>query len=102
MADATTLTVKILDKEYQVSCEPDEIQALQQSANYVDDKMRKIKETSTVLGLDRVAVMAALNIANDYITQSQKTDEVRSDQGENIRSLTGKIDQVITRLKTPR
>ena len=65
--DTQTVSVSILEKEYQVSCKPDEVKALKESASYVDEKMREIKSSGAILGLDRIAVMAALNIANDYI-----------------------------------
>ena len=99
MEDGTTVTVKILDKEYQVSCEPGEVADLRQSASYVDDKMREFKEKSTVIGLDRLAVMVALNIPNDFFGASRKTDSVKSDQSENLKTLSGKLDQALLRIK---
>ena len=99
MSEAQTVTVSILDKDYQINCEPDEVAALRQSAQYLDDKMREIKSKSNVFGLDRLAVMAALNIANDLISQTQKTDQVVSNQEGEIQSLNGKLDQAINRLK---
>jgi cell division protein ZapA len=99
MVDGTTVTVRILDKEYQVSCEPNEVQALRKSATYVDDKMREFKENSSVLGLDRLAVMVALNIANDYISESLKTESVLSTRDENLKALSGKLDQALVRFK---
>ncbi|MEX2488305.1 MAG: cell division protein ZapA [Pseudomonadales bacterium] len=94
-----TVKVTILDKEYQVSCAPDEVSALRQSAAHVDEKMREIKSNSNVLGLDRIAVMAALNIANDYLSQSQMTDELVNARSEDITALYGKVDRVLSRLK---
>ena len=99
MADATTVTVRIIDKEYQVSCQPDEVQALKKSANYVDEKMREFKENSAVLGLDRLAVMVALNIANDFISETQKVESVQSTQDENLKALSGKLEQALVRFK---
>ena len=99
MSEPQIVTVSILDKEYQINCAPDEVAALRQSAQYLDDKMREIKSTSSVFGLDRLAVMAALNIANDLISQTQKTGEVVANQEGEIQSLTGKLDQAINRLK---
>ena len=99
MADGTTVTVKILDKEYQVSCEPAEVADLRQSASYVDDKMREFKEKTTVIGFDRLAVMVALNIANDFFGESRKTESVKSDQSENLKTLFGKLDQALLRIK---
>jgi len=99
MADGTTVTVKILDKEYQVSCEPGEVADLRQSASYVDEKMREFKEKSTVIGLDRLAVMVALNIANDFFGESKKIESVATDHSENLKTLSGKLDQALLRIK---
>jgi len=97
--DAQTETVSILERDYQVNCKPDEISALKKSAAYVDDKMRDIKANASVLGLDRIAVMAALNIANDYLGQSQSDANVINHQADKIQSLTDKLDLALKRLK---
>ena len=100
MSNVQTVTVSILDKDYQVSCKPDEVSALQQSARYLDKKMREIKSGSSILGLDRIAVMAALNIANDYLSENQKTESLVASQAREIAFLTGKLDQALARLKS--
>ena len=72
MSDApTTVNVTILDKEYQVACPPDEVDALTASARYLDTQMNEIRETGKIFGLDRIAVMAALNIANEFINNRE-------------------------------
>ena len=73
MATSETITVSIFDKDYQVSCPADEVQALRDSAFYLDQKMREIKKSGSVLGLDRLAVMAALNITNDFLVRRPRT-----------------------------
>jgi len=100
MADQVqTVKVTILDKDYQINCAPDEVNALKQSASYLDEKMREIKSRSSIFGLDRIAVMAALNIANDYLNQASRTEAVVDTQAEAIRMLSGKLDQALTKLK---
>ena len=66
-AKHTTVSVKILEKEYQVACPDDEVDALTASARYLDKQMTEIRDTGKVFGLDRIAVMAALNIANEFL-----------------------------------
>ncbi|MDZ7686666.1 MAG: cell division protein ZapA [Gammaproteobacteria bacterium] len=89
----------MLDKEYQVSCKRDEVSALKESAQYLDARMREVKSSSSVLGLDRIAVMAALNIANDYLLESKKTENVVASQADEIRSLNGKLDRALDKLR---
>ena len=59
MSQPNTVTVKILDKEYQVACPEDQEDNLATSAKYLDKQMRKIRETGKVIGVERIAVMAA-------------------------------------------
>ncbi len=110
MADSKTVRVSILDKDYQVSCEADEVAALQRSASFLDQKMREMKENSNVIGLDRLAVMAALNLTNDLLAQSDQAKQLNSrqseiegrllSQSEGIDQLGEKLDTALNRLKT--
>ena len=96
MSDSETVTVSILEKNYQVNCAPDEVAALHQSARLLDEKMREIKDASSVLGLDRIAVMAALNIANDLLTREQEIDNTEQD----FRHLDAKLTQALKRAQS--
>ena len=81
---SNTVTVSILDKEYQVAC-PEEQQAdLLLSAKHLDEQMRSIRANGKVIGLERIAVMAALNISHELLqarngvapaTQSRATSQ---------------------------
>lgn len=59
--------ISILDKEYRVACPESEREALERSARFLDGKMRQIRHTGKVIGNDRVAVMAALNITHELL-----------------------------------
>ena len=75
MSTPNTITVNILDKEYQVAC-PEEQQAeLIVSAKYLDKQMRTIRDTGKVIGLERIAVMAALNISYELLQASEQDGE---------------------------
>jgi cell division protein ZapA len=109
MSESKTVRVSILDKDYQVSCQGSEVTALKQSALFLDQKMREMKENSNVFGLDRLAVMAALNLTNDLLAQSEKATQLDSkkteissrftDQQVEIQNLHYKVDSALTRLK---
>ncbi len=109
MSDAKTVRVSILDKDYQVSCAANEVAALQRSAAYLDQKMREMRDNSNVIGLDRLAVMAALNLTNDLLAESEKTSELDNKQSEIVSRLSGqeqdlanlaeKLDSALARLK---
>ncbi|AKH68474.1 cell division protein ZapA [Spongiibacter sp. IMCC21906] len=63
-----TVVVKILDKEYQVACPTDEQAPLMRAAQHLDQQMRHIRTSGKVIGLERIAVMAALNISYELLT----------------------------------
>jgi cell division protein ZapA len=82
------VTVNILGKEYQVACPEEEREALLESARLVHQNMDKIRSSGKVVGVDRIAVMAALNIAHDLINLQQ-------DENQDL----DKTNEKITRLK---
>ena len=94
-ANPTTVTVKILEKDYQVSCAPDEVDALTASARLLDSHMKAIREGGKVVGLDRIAVMAALNIANDFL----RTDSQNTEADERVERLTRKVGDALAEQK---
>ena len=98
MGDTTTnVIVNILEKDYEVACAPGEVDALKASARYVDRQMQSIRNSGKVIGLDRVAVMAALNIANEYLG----TESRRKQSEERIDLLAEKLKQVIEEQGSP-
>jgi len=87
-----TVEVKLLDKEYTISC-PDGAEAeLLASADYLDEKMREIRRHGKLVGLERIAVMAALNISHELISMRRQD---RSDVEDHLRKLGAKIDQAL-------
>lgn len=89
MSEARTVTVLLLDKEYTISC-PDGAEAeLLASADYLDAKMREIKAGGRIVGLERIAVMAALNMSHELIKSRQESQQKVEDQ---LRRLGSKID----------
>ena len=80
MSRPNTVSVDILDKEYQVACPPDEEAALTQAARYLDQHMRDIRSTGKVIGLERVAIMAALNISHELLALKTGGDPVETSE----------------------
>jgi cell division protein ZapA len=87
------VSVRILEKEYQVACPFEERSALLDAAELLNTKMREIRDGGNVMGLDRIAVMAALNMANELLALRNR--DVSSDSG-----LTGKIRQLRERVES--
>jgi cell division protein ZapA len=86
------VTVSILDKEYRISCLPEERESLLQAATYLDGQMREIRQDGRIIGTERVAVMAALNITNDLLSIQQSKDDGSQNISRRIKSLQEKIE----------
>ena len=67
-AKIKTLDVTILDREFRVACPEDERAELLESVSYLDKKMREVRDTGKVATIERIAIMAALNITHELLT----------------------------------
>jgi cell division protein ZapA len=98
VSPANTVTVKILDKDYQVACPEEQEAALAVSAKYLDKQMRSIRDSGKVIGLERIAVMAALNISYELL---QASDHGESDRpgDDSVKRLNHKLDDALHDLR---
>lgn len=89
------VSVRILDKEYQVACPPEERTDLLDSAEILNNKMREIRDSGRIVGLDRIAVMAALNMANDLIHAKARDDALDGDISVRLKHISDRVDHVL-------
>ncbi|TXH97658.1 MAG: cell division protein ZapA [Pseudomonas sp.] len=95
MTQPNTVTVHILDKEYCIACPAAERANLESAARYLDGKMREIRSGGKVIGADRIAVMAALNITHDLLHKQQRLDQEVTTTREKVRDLLGRVDSAL-------
>ena len=95
MSEPLTVTLHILDKEYRVSCPAEERSNLEQAARHLDTTMRDIRNSGKVIGVERIAVMAALNISHEMLTGSHDQRDVLHEQKEQISELVKRLDQAL-------
>lgn len=90
--DQIPVNVRILDKEYRIACLPEEQDGLLSAAQLLDRRMREIRQTGRVIGGDRIAVLAALNVI--YELMQQHTRERRTSGGtlDRIQRLQQRIE----------
>ena len=93
--EVDTVSITILGREYQISCPPDEEEALRKSAKYLDKQMEKVKSRGSTLAFEKVAVMAALNICHELLQQSRQAESTETDAQGRIRSLQEKIESAL-------
>ena len=91
-SEAKPMRVHILDKEYLVACPDDEREALFASAEFLTEKMKEIRDSGKIVGADRIAVMAALNMAHELLENKTIKNDYQHDVSSRIRALQEKID----------
>lgn len=89
------VNVKILEKEYQISCPAEERKDLIDSAELLNSKMREIRDSGKVVGLDRIAVMAALNMANDLIKSAGRGELLETDAKLKVREMRERVESAL-------
>ncbi|MCD6061110.1 MAG: hypothetical protein K0R03_1166 [Moraxellaceae bacterium] len=92
--ETSTLEVFILEKSYRINCPEGEQESLRNSAQYLDRKMREIRGSGKVIGLERIAVIAALNITHELLTASRRMD-AESDSKAELTRLISKIEKTL-------
>tara|TARA_B100001059_G_C17793867_1_gene561821 strand:- start:154 stop:468 length:315 start_codon:yes stop_codon:yes gene_type:complete len=89
------VSVRILDKEYQVACPTSERTNLLDSAEILNNKMREIYDSGRIVGLDRIAVMAALNMANEIIHSNERDQHIEGNVSDRLKIISDRIDDVL-------
>lgn len=90
------VSVRILEKEYQVACLPEERSELLDSAEFLNGKMRDIRDAGNIVGLDRIAVMAALNLAHELLRRN-RNDAIESEVSERVRQMRERVESALSR-----
>lgn len=100
MADASisTVSIRILDKDYQVHCPPEQQDALLSAAHGLDLRMREIRRSGNVIGLERIAVMAALNLSYELM-QAQHNAGSSAAASTDLDRIDAKLTQAILALE---
>lgn len=75
--DENTVSISVLDKEYLVSCPSEARGELVAAANSLDQRMREIKAAGKVFGLERIAVMTALNLSHELMQLREENQQLR-------------------------
>ena len=90
--DQARVSVRIMEKEYVVACPYDERSALLDAAEFLNARMREIRDTGKVVGLDRIAVMAALNLAHEYLKGKDRESRLDNGVGQRVRAMRERVE----------
>ena len=93
--DQARVSVRIMEKEYVVACPYDERSALLDASEFLNARMREIRDTGKVVGLDRIAVMSALNLAHEFLKMKERESKVESGAGQRVRVLRERVESAL-------
>jgi|TARA_B110000483_G_scaffold228870_1_gene292223 cell division protein ZapA len=99
-SDAQTVTITLMDKQYQINCDPQEREELLESARMLNQNMLEIRQSGGVIGLERIAIIAGLNVAHEMV-KSQNSGATSELVSSGIERLRDKIDSAIQTLSSP-
>lgn len=85
------VTIRILDKEYRIACAPEEQYGLIDSARLLDQRMREVRQNGRIIGADRIAVIAALNL----IYELMRERDAISQQHERLKAIQARLSNAI-------
>jgi cell division protein ZapA len=101
MSETVPVNVQILDKEYMISCPLEDKDALLQSAKVLNERMREVRDGGKVLGTERIAVMAALNIVHELLRHQNHHQSAVAAVQKDLNRLEQKISGAIGRRRLP-
>jgi cell division protein ZapA len=94
MSNAKTIDVNIMGREFTVACSDEERAGLLEAVSYLDKKMHDIRDTGKVVGIDRIAIMAALNMSHELL--HTKTGDIDiGDYKRRISAMQSQIDEAM-------
>lgn len=91
-SEPARVSVRIMDKEFVVACSYEERSALLDSAEYLNARMREVRDSGKVVGLDRIAVMVALNLVNELLQLRQRDGQLENDFAGRVRTLRERVE----------
>ena len=90
--DQARVSVRIMEKEYVIACPYDYRSALLDAAEFLNARMREIRDSGRVVGIDRIAVMAALNLAHEYLKGKDRESRLDNGVGQRLRALRERVE----------
>ena len=90
--DRAQISVRIMEKEYVVACEYEERSALLDAAEFLNARMREIRDSGKLVGHDRIVVMVALNLANELLRIKNRDAKLEGDVGNRLRVMRERVE----------
>lgn len=95
--DQARVSVRILEKEYFIACPYEERSALLDSAELLNNRMREVRDSGKVVGLDRIAVMVALNLTNELLQLKSRDVKLENEAGVRVRGMRERVEAALAK-----
>jgi cell division protein ZapA len=90
--EPSRVSVRILEKEYAMVCPYEERSALLDSAEFLNARMREVRDSGKVVGSDRIAVMVALNLVNEYLKLKAREAKLEGEASGRVKALRERVE----------
>ena len=94
-AEPARVSVRIMEKEFMVACPYEERSALLDSAEYLNARMREVRDSGKIVGIDRIAVMVALNLANELLQLKRRESHLENELAGRVRSMREHVEATL-------
>lgn len=95
MSGSEPVSVSILDRDFLIACTPEERDGLLAAARYLDGKMREMRNSARTATLDRIAILAALNISHELLGARQRESAESAQLAEKLQALHAKLERAL-------
>jgi cell division protein ZapA len=95
-AEPAKVSIRILDKDYFIACPQEERSALLDAAEFLNTRMREVRDGGKIMGLDRVAVMVALNLANELLQLKHRDVKAENEVVKRVHAVRERIEKAIS------
>ena len=94
---APTTTIQLLEYEYRITCPPESHESLLAAADYLNSKMMEIRNTGRLSNIERIAIMAALNICHELLSCRQQVTELSDFVNGRVQELSNTIETALSK-----
>ena len=89
------VTVRILDQDFRIACEPGEENGLLTAARYLNQKMQELRASGKVIGAERIAIMVALNLTHDYLQIRDGATDSAANLNHRLRQMREQVESAL-------
>lgn len=90
------VAVHILDREFLIACTAEERPGLLAAARYLDAKLRDMRANARTSGLDRLAILAALNISHELLGERERNEREAARLADKMQAIGGKLERIVS------